>query len=71
MPTELDENVTKLHIPHSVQSSPSLLGNKQFLEVSRFRVGFFELRMFKTSPLGFSSSEVSAHQMAPGGVIAH
>ena len=35
MPKALDENVTKLNIPHSVQSSPSLLG-KQFLEVSRF-----------------------------------
>ena len=33
----LDANVTKLHIPHSVQSSPSLLGNKQFLEVSRLK----------------------------------
>ena len=30
-----DMYVTKLHIPHSVQSSQSLLGNKQFLEVSR------------------------------------
>ena len=30
------QNVTKLHILHSVQSSPSLFGNKQFLEVSRF-----------------------------------
>ena len=26
---------------------------------------------FKTSPLFFSSSELSAHQMAPSGVIAH
>ena len=36
LPKALDENVTKLHTPHSEQSSPSLLGNKQFLEVSRF-----------------------------------
>ena len=33
----LDENVTKLHISHSVQSSPSLhSGTCSFLEVSRF-----------------------------------
>ena len=29
--------MTKLHIPHSVQSSPSLLRNKQFLDVSRLK----------------------------------
>ena len=37
LPKALDENVTKLHIPHSVQSSPSLLVNMQFLEVSNFK----------------------------------
>ena len=30
LPKALDENVKKLHIPHSVQSSPSLLKDKAF-----------------------------------------
>ena len=38
LPEELDEKLAELHIPHSVQSSPSLLGNTQFLEVSRLTV---------------------------------
>ena len=39
LPKALDENVTKLHTPQSMQSSPSVLGNKQFLEVSSIRCG--------------------------------
>ena len=38
LPKALDETVAEWHIPHSVQSSPSLLGNAQFLEVSRLTV---------------------------------
>ena len=37
LPKALDEYVTKSHIPLSAQSSPSFLGNKQFLEVSRLQ----------------------------------
>ena len=33
LPKALDKNVTKLHVLHSVQSSPSFPGNKHFLEV--------------------------------------
>ena len=35
LPKALDEYVTKSHIPLSAESSPSFLGNKQFLEMSR------------------------------------
>ena len=33
----LDETVSELHIPHSVQSSPSLLKYKQFTSVLRLK----------------------------------
>ena len=37
LPKALDENVTKLHIPPSVQSSPSLLRNKHITLASRLK----------------------------------
>ena len=59
LPKSLDETVTKLHIPHSAQSSPSLLWNKQFLEVSRLKAfpGLKDMKVDKSSlkwiPLSF------------------
>ena len=58
LPTELDEKVAKMRLP--------ALGTvlTDFLD-------FSSSEKFKNSPLVAASSELSAHQMAPSGVIAH
>ena len=58
LPKALNVYVTKFHIPHSVQSSP-------------IATTFSRDEKFRKFPASFSSSELSAHQMAPGEVIAH
>ena len=56
-------------------SANGLLDPIQERIVARFRIslifGFFQLGKVQNFPAGFSSSELSAHQMAPSGVIAH
>ena len=53
----LDENVTKLHIPHSVQSSPSLLKDKQFSQDVNVESPLRPTRTRSTScPRGFDKN---------------
>ena len=71
LPKELHEKVTKLHIPHSVQSHrPYSRSSVRSTLLSFTPSG----RRCQTPPgqrASFRSSELSAHQMAPSGVIAH